>query len=174
MDVLDAEAGGKQGNLDLLLQFRVFRHTKFGFEVAVEAVHKVFYFIHFAHHQFMVGTVGDIKQYFLRVEDVVIVQQRRMLCILDGFADSAFAFAVTGTHNGYPTIFHDCFYIVEVEVDDASHSDDFSNALGCNQQGVVCFGKCAGYGEVWIDFTQFFIVDDKQRIYVFTDFFYTV
>ena len=102
---LDAEAGGKQGNLDFLLQFVVHGHTELGFKVAAEAVHELFHFVHFAHHQFVLRAVRNVEQHFLGVEDIVVVQQRGMERIIDSLAHAAFPFAVSRTHNGYPTIF---------------------------------------------------------------------
>ena len=71
-----------------------------------------------------------------------------MLCVLDGLADAALAFTVAGTHDGHTTVFHYRFHIVEVEVDDAPHGDDFGDTFGGNQQGIVGFGKCTGNGEI--------------------------
>ena len=63
--VLNAEAGGKQSDFDLCAQLRVFGHTEFGLEVAVELVHKVLHLIHLAHHKFVLRAVGYVEQHFL-------------------------------------------------------------------------------------------------------------
>ena len=97
-----------------------------------------------------------------------------MLGIVDSLADTVFSFAVTGTHNGYASILHDSFHIVEVEVDDAAHSDDFGNALGRNEQCVISLGKSVSDREVGIDLAQFLVVDDQQSVDVFADFFHAV
>ena len=61
--------------------------------------------IHLFHHQLALGAERDVEQDLLRVEDIVVVQQRGMERIIDSLAHAAFPFAVSRTHNGYPTIF---------------------------------------------------------------------
>ena len=174
MDVLNAEAGGKQGNLDFLLQFVVHGHTELGFKVAAEAVHELFHFVHFAHHQFVLRAVRDVEQHFLGVEDIVVVEQRRVLGILDGHAHAVVSLAVAGTHDGHAAVFQYGFHIVEVEVDLSVQGNDFGNALGGYREGVVGFVESIVYGEFAIYFAQFFVVDNQQGIYMLADFLHAV
>ena len=81
-------------------------------------------FIHFFHHErvtFFFSAEGDGKEDFLGVEDVVVVQQRRMECRLNGFADTSFAFTVAGGHDGDASILEHSTDIAEVKIDDAVH-----------------------------------------------------
>ena len=157
-----------------MFQLVVDSHTEFGFEVAAETVHELFYLIHFAHHQFVLGAVRDIEQYLLGVEDVVVVQQRRVLGVLDSHAYAVVSFAVSCTHDGYAAVFQYGFHIVEVEVDLAVQGDDFGNTLGGNRKGVVGFVESVVYGEFAIYFAQFLVVDNQQGIHMLADFFHAV
>ena len=93
---------------------------------------------------------------------------------LDSFAHTVVPIAIAGTHDGHTTVLHHGLHIVEVEVDDASHGDDFADALGCHEQGVVGPGKGAVHAQVGIDFAELLVVDDQQGIDVLTDLLYAV
>ena len=146
VDVLDTETSGKQGDFHFLFQLVVNGHTEFGFEVAAETVHELLHLVHLAHHQLVLCTVRDVEEYFLGVEDVVVVQQRRVLRVLDGFADTVVTFAVAGTHDGYAAVLQHCFHVVEVEVHLSMQGDDFGNTLGGYRKGVVGLVKRVVYG----------------------------
>ena len=146
VDVLDTETSGKQGDFHFLFQLVVNGHTEFGFEVAAETVHELLHLVHLAHHQLVLCTVRDVEEYFLGVEDVVVVQQRRMLRVLDGFADTVVTFAVAGTHDGYAAVLQHCFHVVEVEVHLSMQGDDFGNTLGGYRKGVVGLVKRVVHG----------------------------
>ena len=122
----------------------------------------------------MLTAVSDVQQYLLWFEDVVVVEQWRVLCFVDSGSYTTFAFTVTGTHDSNTTVFQYRLHIIEVKVDDTAHSDDFSDTLGSDKQGVVCLRKSTDNGKVRIDLAQLFVVDNQQSIYILTDFFHTV
>ena len=93
---------------------------------------------------------------------------------LDGFAQTALALTVTGTHDGHAAVFEYGAHVVEVEVDDASAGNDFGDALGSHAQRVVGLSEGVEHRQVCIYLAQTLIVDDQQCVYVLCQFLYTV
>ena len=87
------------------------------------------YLVHFFHHQLAAWAVRDVEQYLLRVEDIIVVKQRRVQSVVDSFAYTAFACSVSGTHDSYATIFQHRLHVVKVEVYLTADSDDLSDTL---------------------------------------------
>ena len=178
VDIFDTETGGEDGNLDLLTQIGVEEYAPLGLIVTVEVRHELIDLVHLLHTQSLViGFVcgeGDTEQNLLGVVDVVVVEQRRVESVVDGFAQSALALAVTGTHDGHVAVFEHGAHVVEVEVDDASAGNDFGDALGCHAQRVVDLFPGVEQRKVCIYFAQPLIVDDQQSVYVLCQFLHTV
>ena len=80
VDALNAKACGKDGDLDLLTQFEIGGESPLDFEVVAKLGHKVVHVVHLLHHQRLLAVLRackrDGQQDFLRVEDVVVVEQR--------------------------------------------------------------------------------------------------
>ena len=75
------------------------------------------YLVHFLHHQFRRRAERYVQHYFLGIEDIIVVEQRRMQGIVDCFCHTIFSFAESGTHDCYSTIFQDGFHIGKVKID---------------------------------------------------------
>ena len=81
---IDVESSGKDGDLYLFTQFRVGGKSPLGFDIVAELFHEVIHLVHFLHHQFLRSAVfagfvlreTDTDEYFLGVEDVVVVEER--------------------------------------------------------------------------------------------------
>ena len=178
VDILDAETGGEDGNLDLLTQIGVEEYAPLELIVTVEVRHELIDLVHLLHTQSLViGFVcgeGDTEQNLLGIVDVVVVEQRRVKRALDSFAQSALALAVTGTHDGHAAVFEHGAHVVEDEVDDASAGNDFGDALGSHAQRVVDLFPGVEHRQVCIYFAQPLVVDDQQSIYVLCQFLHTV
>ena len=71
------------------------------------------------------------------VEDIIVVEQRRVEGCFDGLAHTILAFAEAGRHDGYTTVFQHGADIAEVEVDDAVHGDDLGDGASCDAQCVI-------------------------------------
>ena len=102
VNVLDAETGSKDCYLHLLAKVGVESDTPLYLEVGTEALHEIVHFVHFLHHKTVVAVVAccavlaevDAEKNLLGVEYVVVVEQRRIECILDSLLDTALALAV--------------------------------------------------------------------------------
>ena len=131
-------------------------------------------FIHFTHHQFAAGAIGDDEQHFLRIENIVVVQQRRVKSICDGLCYTAFSFSEACTHNGDASVFQNGLDVVKVKVDRTAQGNDFSNALGCDGECVIGFTECIHYADIGINVAQAFVVDHQQGIDMFAHLFHAV
>ena len=87
--------------------------------------------------------------------------------IVDGLRHTVFAFAESRRHDGHTAVFQNGADVTEVEVDDAVHGDDFSDASRSHAQSVVGLFEGAEHIEVGIDFAQAFVVDDEQGVNMF-------
>ena len=133
-----------------------------------ELAHELVDVVDLVHHEVVLAVLllaeGDVEQDLLRVEDVVVVEQRRVEGIVDGLLHALFAFAVARRHDGHATIFEHGLHIVEVEVDDAVDGDNLGNRLGCHRERVVGLAESIVDREVGIDAAQALVVDDEQGI----------
>ena len=84
--------------------------------------------------------------------------------VLNGLRHAVFALAVACGHDGHAAVLEHGADVAEVEVDDAVHGDDFGNGAGCDAQRVVGHFEGGEHGEVGVDFTQTFVVDDEQGV----------
>ena len=105
---------------------------------------------------------------------VVIVEKRRVECLLDGLCHTSLALSESGTHDRHPTIGEDGLDILIVKSHLAVHGDDFRDALGCIAERVVRNGKRLGHGLSLIDLVETLVVDHEERIDVLVDFVHTV
>ena len=142
VNVLYAEARGKDGNLYLVAQLGVGGKSPLDFKLSVELCHKVVHVVHFLHHQAalvvaLLAAEGYAEQDFLRVEDVVIVEQRRVQRVVDSLLHAAFSLAVAGAHDSYAAVFQYGLDVVEVKVDKSVDGYYLGNTLGSNAQRVV-------------------------------------
>ena len=161
--ILNTEARCKDSNLDPFTQFRVYGNSPFDFKVASKLRHEVVDIVHFLHHEarIVVLFIAEInaQQNLLGVEDVVVVQQWRVQCIVDSLLHTAFAFAITCAHNGHSAVFKHRLDIVEVEIDKSMVGDYLCNALRCNAQCIVGLAECIENCKVGINLPQAFVVD---------------
>ena len=95
------------------------------------------------------------------MENIGVVEQWRVECILNGFRYAVFSFAEPSRHNGDAPIFEYGADISEVEIDDAVHGDDFGYRASCYREGVVGAFKGTQNVEVGIDLAETFVVDNE-------------
>ena len=97
-----------------------------------------------------------------------------MECVFESLSHTILAFAITCTHDGHAAVLEDCTYVAEVQVDDAVHRDDFSDASCGDGEGIVGFLESRKYVEIGIDFAQTLVVDNEEGIYVLGNFLHAV
>ena len=176
--VLDTKTGGKYCDLDLLAQFGIDADTPFDFEIASETRHEVVDIVHFLHHQ--TGIVAILiaevytEKYLLGVEYIIIIEQRRIESILDGFAHASFALTITHTHNGDTTVLKYGLHIIEVEIYKSVIGDYLGYASCRNTQCIVGLAEGFEHRQLGIDLTQSLVVDNKQCIDMFGHFLNTI
>ena len=132
------------------------------------------YLVHLLHHQFGRRAERDVQHHLLGVENIVVVEQRRVQGVIDGFRHTVFSFTESSTHDGYSAIFQDGFHIGKVKVDRTAYGDNLGNALGGDGKRVVGFTEGIHESKVGVYLTQAFVVDDQQGIYVLGDALHTV
>ena len=160
-DIFHAETGGEYGNLYFTFQCVVHSHTPDYLYAFAELAHEFVDLVHFLHHQFRTFAEGYVQHHLLGIEDIVVVQQRRVQGIVDGFRHTTFTFAEAGTHDGNATVFEDGLYICKVQVHRSTHGDDFCNTFGGDGQRIICLAKSIHKRKVGIYFAQTLIVDNQ-------------
>ena len=168
VDALDTEAGSEDGDLHLLAQFEVGGKTPLDLEVVAELGHEVVHVVHLLHHQRLLAVLRtcerDGEQDLLGVEDIVIVEQRRVQGVFDGFLHTALALAIACRHNRHTTVLENCLHIVEVKVDESVYGDDLRDALSSHGERIVGLAEGIEHGEFGINGTQALVVDHQQGI----------
>ena len=102
---------------------------------------------HFVKRHF-VGARGDVKQDVRGAFDVGVVEQWRIDGQLDGFFGPVLAAGATGAHDGFATVFHDGFDILEVNVDITGDGYNLSDALGGCGEHIISLLE--GLGELHV------------------------
>ena len=168
VDAVDAEAGGQDGDLHALAQLGVGGQSPLDFEVVAELAHEVVHVVHLLHHQragaVLVAGKRDAEQDLLGVEHVVLVEQRRVEGVVDGFPDATLALAVAGGHNGHAAVLEHGLHVVEVEVDESMDGDDLGYGLGGDAERVVGLAEGVEHGELGVYLAQAFVVDDQEGV----------
>ena len=177
VDILDTETSGEYGHLHLLAQFRVGSESPLYLEVA-EFGHEVVHVVHLFHHQAVLSVLltaeRDAEKYLLGVENVIVVQQRRVQGVVNSLLHTSFTLTVTGAHDGHTAVFQYRLNIVEVKVYQSVYGDNLGNALGSHAQCVVGLAESVEHCKLRIYLTQPFIVDNEQRINVLRHLFHAV
>ena len=129
------------------------------------------YFAHFIDEQGLVRlrTTSDGHGYTHGPEDVFIIEQGRIKRIANGSRDALRP--CSRRYDGQAALMQNHIHIAEVEVDTAAHFDDFHNAPDGFRQRFVGFLKGIDDGEVRINFSEPFVVDDEYGIDLFGQFF---
>ena len=103
------------------------------------------YFAHFVYEQGFVRfrTTSDGHGYTRGPEDVFIIEQGRIERIANGSRDALRPCGVSRRYDGQAALMQNHIHIAEVEVDNAVHRDNFSNAACRYTQRVVSLFKGA-------------------------------
>ena len=165
----ESEARCQNRHFDFVAHSCIGHETPFEIWVAIEARCEMFYFAHFVYEQGLVGlrTTSDGHGYTRGPEDVFIIEQGRIERIANGSRDALRPCCVSRRYDGQATLMQNHIHIAEVEVDTAAHFDDFHNTSDSFRQRFVGFLKGIDDGEVRIDFSEPFVVDDEYGIDLF-------
>ena len=160
-------ACGKECYFDFFIECIVESYAPDDFDVVAHLLHEGVDFFHFAHQDWFGFGAIEVEKDFLRFVDIVVVEQRRVECILDGGCYTIFAFAIAIVHDSNTAIAHDGADIGKVDIDVTFDSDDFDYTAGCVGKHVVGIGKCVGEGEIGIASAEALVVDNEHGIDVF-------
>ena len=126
----------------------------------------------FVKGDFMLATArNNQQQHVARAVNVVVVEQGGIQRLLDGVHGTFGPARFGRTHNRRAGIVQDRTRIAQVNVDVVVVRDDLGNALGGRSQHFVCFVEAGLEPEVAVDFTQFVVVDNDERIDLLFEFF---
>ncbi len=171
--IAGAETGGNDGHLNGVAQLLVLADAHDDVHLTARLVLDVVVDLaNFVKGDFMLATArNNQQQHMARPLNVVVVEQGRIQGLLDGVHGTFGPARLGRTHNGRAGIVQDRTRIAQVNVDVVVVRDDLGNALGSGGQHFVCFVEAGLEPEVAVDFTQFVVVDDDERIDLLFEFF---
>ena len=123
----------------------------------------------FIHEDFFCAK-GDVEQDKIGSGDITVVEQRGFECFCHCNAGTAFTACFSGAHDGSPGIAHDRVHVVHVHVDFTGQRNDFGDAFGGSAQDFIGVVEGCANGQVAVQFAQFVIADDEQRVHRFAHF----
>ncbi len=158
------QAGGDDGDLDLVLHVRV-QHgaDDHGRVLAGEGVDGAADLVELGHGEVRAG--GDVDQDAVGARQVDVVQQRVLHRGLGGGLGAVVAAGGAGAHHRQAHLAHHGAHVGEVDVDQARADDQVGDALHGAQQDVVGGAEGLDHGRVAAqDGDQLLVGDGDQRV----------